>query len=170
MIRLQHCIQVLLAEQRLLLQEVRQQSLTIATLQRAPMPPSAPASTPTPTAPIQAAPPPAAPRLEGLRDRLLKGKLSRRVNPAQGSPQSLSGCPSLSDAPILVPTTPAGSRDHLTAVMVSAEGGLSATQERDSWMPQECEGMWGDVEECQREAGVEPAGIQTPVSAACIIM
>lgn len=184
MIRLQHCIQVLLAEQRLLLQEVRQQSLTIAALQRTQIPPVAPASPPSttaPTSPTQAAPPIATARLEGLRERLLKGKLIRRVSPAQTPPQtppqSLSGCPSQSDTPILVPTTPAGSQDHLAAVIVNAEGGLSATQERDSFMPQGCEGMWGDVEDvgsgppqCQWEAGVEPAGTQTPVSAACIVM
>ncbi|XP_041933360.1 mediator of RNA polymerase II transcription subunit 15-like isoform X2 [Alosa sapidissima] len=183
--RLQHCIQMLLAEQGLLLQEMRQQSLTIAALQRAQMPPTgAPAvasTAPAPTAltPITqaaSAPPPAAPRLEGLRDRLLKGKLSRRVSLAQTPPQSLSACPSQSDTPILVRTTPASSADHLADVSVS-EGG-SARQLRSSWLPQGCEGMWGSTDgggpgppQCQRGAGTEPGeGTQTTVSTACTIM
>lgn len=153
-LRLQHCIQGLLSEQGLLLQEVRQQSLTIAALQRAlvhlsssapsgpprtPAPPNSPAppdtptrappqnqtaptDTPTPwdqtttrqgwvpmasnnpgcttpaaqdattppntschvTGPAPAPAPGPPPRLEGLRDRLLK--LSRR-----GSGGSLKG-------------------------------------------------------------------------------
>ncbi|KAG5265090.1 hypothetical protein AALO_G00261310 [Alosa alosa] len=183
--RLQHCIQMLLAEQGLLLQEMRQQSLTIAALQRAQMPPTgAPAvasTAPAPTAltPITqaaSAPPPAAPRLEGLRDRLLKGKLSRRVSLAQTPPQSLSACPSQSDTPILVRTTPASSQDHLADVSVS-EGG-SARQLRSSWLPQGCEGMWGSTDgggpgppQCQRGAGTEPGeGTQTTVSTTCTIM
>lgn len=158
MIRLQHCIQMLLAEQGYLLQEIRQQSLTITSLERAQMLSSGPTQAPPPL-------------LEGLRDRLLKGKFSRRVSPVQ-TPISLSSCPSQSESPALVPTAPSGSLDHLAA-MVNAG---AVTQPWDSWMPQECERTWVAAAEgpgppqCQHTAGEDPPGTQTPFSAACSIM
>ncbi|KAL2080551.1 hypothetical protein ACEWY4_024344 [Coilia grayii] len=176
--RLQHCIQVLLAEQGFLLQEIRQQSLTIVALQQTQMLLNAPTPAPTPTptstpSPVPAPPAQTPPRLEGLRDRLLKVKLSRRVSPSR-TPQSLSVCPSSSETPEPASTPPAaaGSHHHLAAVVKTA----STTQLRGSCLPQGYERTWGAMEEgpgppqSPQGAETEAWGTQTPVSAACNIM